>query len=196
MSIFKIMSEKDIKKLHSTALDVLDTIGLKVHSEKVRKMLAEAGAKVDNGTMMVRFPSSLIEESIKKAPKKIIYGARNPEHDLVLEQGGDTFCRPVIGAEGYIDLDTGKYRHVQLSDVPEWTRLLDGLENISYCTEVIPPDIPMNSGGDSQILRMVIENTDKHISAYSGDQAPKYFKYKRQRCGNHCKRGDRNKEYS
>lgn len=177
MHRFKILSEQEVQKLHSTSLDVLDTIGLKVHSEKVRKMLEEAGARVDHKTMLVHFPPNLVEASIKKAPKKIIYGARNPKYDLVLEPEGGTFCRPVIGAEGYIDLETGKYRHVQLSDVKDWTRLVDGLENISYCTEVIPPDIPMNNGGDSQILRIVLENTEKHISAYSGNNAPKYFKY-------------------
>lgn len=177
MNILKILSEQEIQKLHSTALDVLDTIGIKVHSEKVRKMLEEAGAKVDRETMLVRFPPHFVEESIKKAPRKVVYGARNPKYDLVLEPGGGTFCRPAIGAEGYIDLETGKYRHVRLSDVEDWTRLVDALENISYCTEIIPADTPMDSGGDSQILRIVLENTEKHISAYCGRNARKYLKY-------------------
>jgi hypothetical protein len=101
MNRFKILSEQEVQKLHSTSLDVLDTIGLRVHSEKVRKMLEEAGARVDHKTMLVHFPPNLVEESINKAPERVIYGARNPKYDLVLEPGGGTFCRPVIGAKGY-----------------------------------------------------------------------------------------------
>ena len=74
MNLFKILSEQEVKKLHLAALEILNTIGLKVDSEKVRKMLEEAGAKVNHETMMVRFPSNLVDESIKKAPQRVIYG--------------------------------------------------------------------------------------------------------------------------
>jgi len=177
MNRFSPLSEQEVQKLHSAALDILNTIGLKVDSEKVRKMLAEAGAKVNHETMMVHFTPNLVDESIKKAPQRVIYGARNPKYDLVLEPGGDTFCRPGIGAEGYIDLETGKYRHVQLSDVKDWAILVDALENISYYGGPYPSEPPLDEGGDVRVMRILLENTEKHIGAYSGKNAMKYMKY-------------------
>jgi len=177
MNRFKILSEQEVQKLHSASLDILNTIGIKIDSEKARKMLEEAGAKVNHETMMVHFPPNLVDESIKKAPQRVIYGARNPEYDLVLETGGDTFCRPLIGAEGYIDLETGKYRRVQLSDVKDWVILVDALENISYYGGPYPADPPLDEGGDARVLRILLENTEKHTAAYSGKNPKKYMKY-------------------
>jgi len=177
MNRFKILSEQEVQKLHSASLEILNTIGLKVESEKARRMLAEAGAKVNQETMIVRFPPNLVDESVKKAPQRIVYGARNPKYDLVLEPGGDTFCRPLIGAEGYMDLETGKYRHAQLSDVKEWATLVDALEHISYHAGPYPADPPLDEGGDARILRILLENTEKHTGAYSGKYPEKYMKY-------------------
>ncbi|MFC1950157.1 trimethylamine methyltransferase family protein [Chloroflexota bacterium] len=176
MNRFRILSKQDVQKLHSTALDVLDTMGLQIHSEKVRKMLEEAGAKVNHETMLVHFPPSLVDESVKKAPQRVIYGARNPKYDLVLEPGGSTFCRPGIGAEGYMDLETGKYRHVKLSDVKDWAILVDALENISYYGGPYPSDVPLDEGGDIHVMRILLENTEKHIAAYTGKNTTKYLK--------------------
>ncbi len=170
VNTFKILSEQEIKKLHSASLEVLNTVGVKVESEKVRKMLAEAGAKVDHETMMVHFPPNLVDESVKKAPKKVIYGGRNPENDLVLEPGGDIFCRPTTGAEGYIDLETGEYRLATMSDLKEWTRLTDGLENIDYCGSLYPSDVDADTR-DIRMMSVMLQNTEKHfvLQPYSGE---------------------------
>jgi len=177
VNTFKILSEQDVQKLHSASLDILNTIGLKVDSEKARKMLAEAGAKVNHETMMVQFPPNFADESIKKAPQRIVYGARNPKYDLVLEPGGATYCRPLTGVEGYIDLETGKYRHAQLSDVKEWAILVDALDNINYHAGPYPAEPPLDEGGDVRVLRILLENTEKHTAAYSGKYPERYMKY-------------------
>lgn len=170
MNIFKVLTNEEVQKLHSTSLEVLNTIGLKIHSEKVRKMLEEAGAIVDHKTTLVRFPPHLVDESIKRAPQRVIYGARNPKYDLVLEPGGETYCRPITGAEGYIDVETGKYRMAKMSDVKDWARLVDALNNISYCTAPYPDDIPVDTR-DIRIMQVLLENTEKHVEVqpYTGE---------------------------
>jgi len=170
MNIFKVLSEQEVQKLHSASLEVLNAIGLKIASEKVRKMLEEAGATVDHKTTLVRFPPNLVDESIKEAPQRVIYGARNPKYDLVLEPGGETYCRPLTGAEGYIDVETGKYRMAKMSDVKDWARLVDALDNISYCAVPYPDDVPADTR-DIRVMPVVLENTEKHIllQPYSGE---------------------------
>jgi len=170
MNIFKILSEQEVEKLHSASLHILNTIGLKVDSEKVRKVLEKAGAKVDHKTMVAHFPSNLVDETIKKAPQRVIYGARNPKYDLVLEPGGDIYNRPLTGAEGYIDLETEKYRLAKMSDVTDWAILVDALENIDYCTAPYPSDVDADTR-DIRILPVLLKNTEKHveIQPYSGE---------------------------
>ena len=170
MNIFKILSEQEVQKLHSASLNILNTIGVKVDSEKARKMLEEAGAKVNHETAIVHFPPNLVNESIKKAPQRVIYGARNPKYDLVLELGGNTYNRTLSGAEGYIDLETGKYRLAKMSDVKDWARLVDGLENIDYCALPYASDVDADTR-DLRMMPVALENTEKHFmfQPYSGE---------------------------
>jgi len=170
MNTFKILSEQEVQKLHSAALNILNTIGLRIDSEKARKMLAEAGAKVNHETMIVRFPPNLVDEAMQKAPQRVIYGARNPKYDLVLEPGGDTYCRTLSGAEGYIDLETGKYRLAKMSDVKDWAILVDALENINYFGLPYPSDVDADTR-DLRMMPVALENTEKHFifQPYSGE---------------------------
>jgi len=81
--LLRFLSNEEIQKIHSAALRVLETIGLKVESEKARKFLEEAGAKVDHKTTLVKFPSTLIEESIKKAPERFLEAVRKDRVKLI-----------------------------------------------------------------------------------------------------------------
>ena len=162
MELFTVISNKEAQKIHAMAVEVLETIGLKFQSEKARKLLAEAGAKVNHETTLVCFPPSLVEDSIKKAPKRIICGGRNPKYDLILEPGGKTYSRPLTGPEGYIDLETRQYRLTKMSDVKDWARLSDALENISYCASSYPYDVRTDIR-DILVMRVLLENTEKYI---------------------------------
>lgn len=81
--LLRFLSNEEIQKIHSAALRVLETIGLKVESEKARKFLEEAGAKVDHKTTLVKFPSTLIEESIKKSPERFLEAVRKDRVKLI-----------------------------------------------------------------------------------------------------------------
>lgn len=161
--ILKFLSDGDIKKIYSGSLYILENVGVKVDHDEGLQMLGEVGAKVDIQKRIVKFPKGLVEQSIKKAPKEFILGARNKKNDLILKYGGELYARPVSGCEGYIDLETGNYRKAQMSDSYEWIRLVDGLENIKLCTGVYPNDVPLKTR-DIRVLQAMLENTDKHVS--------------------------------
>ena len=169
MNLLKVLSDEEAQKIHSASVGVLDTIGLKFQSERARRLLEEAGAKVNHETTLVRFPPSLVEDSIKKASKRIIYGGRNPKYDLALEPGGKTYSRPLTGSEGYIDLETRQYQLAKMSDVKDWARLSDALENISYCASPYPHDVRADIR-DILVMRVLLENTEKYVEVqpYSG----------------------------
>jgi len=160
---FKILSEQEVQRIHSAALEVLNTTGVKVPNERARQLLAEAGATVNRETTVARIPTKVVEECLKMAPKRIIYGGRNPEHDLVLEHGGKMYVRPAAGMEGWIGLETRKYRGMTMSDLRNWIRLTDALANMDFCAAIYPTvDVSIKTR-DIHIMRLFLENTEKHF---------------------------------
>ena len=162
MENLKFLKTEEAKKINQTAVEILEKVGVRVKSEKVRKLLLDFGAKVENNSDIVKIPPSLTENSIKTAPKKVVYGALNKEDDLILEDNGKIFTRPLTGAEGYIDIETGEYRLTKLKDVEDWIRLVDALDNISYVSVPYPNDVRTDIR-DIQLTQLMFENTKKHI---------------------------------
>jgi len=178
MLSFKLLSNENVRRIHSASLEVLGTKGVRVMRDGALNMLERAGAKVDYHTKQVLFPSELVEQSIERAPKTILFAARNKKYDLVLSPGGITYTRTVTGSAGYIDdLTTGKYRKILLSDVKDWARLVDALENVNYCSGIFASDVPLATR-DIHIFIAMLENTEKHLQ-FSAEESgsTENFKY-------------------
>lgn len=165
----RYLNSDDIERIHQDSLEILWEMGMRMTHAKAVGMLSEAGAKVDEASNMVRFPPDLIEKSLKTVPKSIILGARNPKHNLIFGPDGGVHTRPFQGSEGYVDLRTRQFRLVNLNDVREWARLVDGLENISYCGAIFPRDVPLE-GRDVLVVKEMLGNTEKHIDFPAYDE--------------------------
>ena len=74
----QVLSADERAQLHERTLHVLATAGMRVDTAQGRRILAEAGAQVDEATRIVRFPPALVEESLRLAPKQFSLGARRP----------------------------------------------------------------------------------------------------------------------
>ena len=71
----KVISNEQIKKIHSATLEVLERTGVKMTHPRGLELLDGAGARVDGDR--VRIPAWLVEEAIRKAPSRIVLGKRN-----------------------------------------------------------------------------------------------------------------------
>ena len=80
-----IMSEEEENALHSASMQLLAEHGIRFSLAKARALLKTHGANVDEASQMVRFDPDLIMESIAKAPRGFTLQARNPKHDLMLD---------------------------------------------------------------------------------------------------------------
>ncbi len=85
--LLKVLSEDEQSQIHERTLKILSETGVRVNAEKGRKYLEVAGADVDENTKIVHFPRSMIEESLKLAPKDFTLGARRPGWDLKMNAG-------------------------------------------------------------------------------------------------------------
>ena len=103
----EVLREEQIERIHEGALEVLETIGMKVNSPSARDILAKAGADVNQETEQVRFDRGLILENIKHCPAEFTIHARNPANNLTFG-GNRIIFSPVSSAPNCSDLDRGR----------------------------------------------------------------------------------------
>ena len=64
-----MLSADERTQIHERTLHVLATAGMRVDTDQGREILRAAGAQVDEGTRIIRFPAKLVEESLALAPR-------------------------------------------------------------------------------------------------------------------------------
>lgn len=158
----EFFSRRDMDAIHATSLKILEEIGLKVTNEQAFAIFAEAGAKVDGTSKIVKFSESLIEESLSTTPSGFIWQARDPKKNLAMRDTLVHFspaaCPPFVR-----DLETGEQRPTTYKDCCNMVKINDALEHISDCfCPVFPTDVP--SGSEHfYMMRAMVENSDKCI---------------------------------
>ena len=135
----KILSDAEIQTIHNASLTVLKKTGIMIHHDEILKLVAEAGAKVDNDSKIAHLPERLIMDCIAKAKKQyILYGrdlqctARFGYGDLVLMSSP--------GQYGWIDSQTGRLRSATIKDARDAICLGDALPNIDIVGSMAQPE--------------------------------------------------------
>jgi trimethylamine--corrinoid protein Co-methyltransferase len=125
---YKPLSDQDIQRIHHTALDVLENIGLANPIPALREAVEGQGCVVgDDGRL--RFARALVEEAIAKSPKPIHYNAPNPRNDITVTNDNMVFSTSGEGVT-ILDFETRTYRPSTLLDLYDAARLVDQLEHI------------------------------------------------------------------
>ncbi|MCP4422585.1 MAG: trimethylamine methyltransferase, partial [Chloroflexi bacterium] len=122
------LSQRDIERIHDTALQVLEDIGI---AEPTPALLQ---ATLDKGCVLgedgrLRFPRALVEDVIANAPKKVFNFAPNPQNDIVLTNENLVFSTSGE-AISILDYKSRRYRPSTLVDLYDLGRLVDQLEHI------------------------------------------------------------------
>ena len=158
-----LLSDDEIASIHETSLKILLEIGIKVVSKKVQSLLAENGAKVDASRSIVKIPSSLVEEAIKKAPKEMVLCGRNPKFDLELP--AKDF--PFVATSGFSvfmrDFETGEERMTESSDLKDFAVLSDYLRQVDFFWPIVTPTELSPPVQTVHGLAISFENTEKHV---------------------------------
>jgi trimethylamine--corrinoid protein Co-methyltransferase len=162
-TLVQVLSQEERSKVHEQTLRVLGRTGVRVDTVLGRRYLRQAGAEVDDGSHIVRFPRDLVEESLRLAPKEFALGARRPGWDLPMNAGE---CTMLVDGEAMFILDrqTGERRLGTMADWLESTRLIDAVDEVGlYWTMLEPSD-----GGDTMAdyvgyLRALYGNFSKHV---------------------------------
>ena len=137
-----LLSRSEVEAIHQATLEILETSGLNVPSKTALDILHEAGANVDYKSSRVTIPERIVNEAIKKAPKTIMYCARNPKYDFVLDKKKTHF-----GTDGYAvfitDWETGRRRKSTTEDLVRWATLADYLDMVhNFWPSIAATEVP------------------------------------------------------
>lgn len=159
---FKVFSESEIKDVHEATIYLLEKIGIKIHNKTARQILKDHGAVVDDETIIVKIPRTMVEEAIDKAPSKVILCGREEKNDLILE-GSNVYLGTGGTVLNTLDLDSGKKRLTGVADVAGYAKLTDALDNIAFFVINCYPNDVKEEEVDINRFFHALKNTSKHV---------------------------------
>ena len=170
----QVLTEDEKSQVHERSLKILSQTGVRVDTAKGRRILAAAGAQVDENTRIVRFPQNFVEAALELAPKSFTLGARRPGWDKPMNAGG---CSLLLDGEGttVIDRKTAEHRPSTFNDWLEATRLADALDDIGIYWRIVQASDKGDTIADYvDYFVSLLRNFSKHIQdpIYAREQAP------------------------
>jgi len=158
---FTLLSEKQRQEIHSTSLQVLSQIGIKIPSGEVRSLLENAGCDVAEGNI-VRIPEFLVERALKSVPSQIMLYTKDGKACLKLE-GNNVYFGTGSDCHYFIDSATGERRKWTKKDIAVGSRICDALDHIDFVMSMgIASDV-MTRTADVHHFEAMITNTVKPI---------------------------------
>ena len=156
------LSEAEVLRIHSAALDALEQIGLADAPESGVAYLTGAGAILgDDGR--IRFPRALVEDTLAKANRSVTYFGRDPKYDMELS-GSRVHYGTAGAAVHMVDVMGNDYRESTLQDLHDAARITDVLDNIHFLQRpMVARDITDNLEMDLNTVYACCSGTFKHI---------------------------------
>ncbi len=170
---FKPLSDADIQRIHLSALEALETIGLADAPDSGIDVLTQAGAELgDDGRL--RFPRAMVEDALATACKDITLCGRDPAYDLQLK-GTRTHYGTAGAAVSVVDVKDHSYRDSTLQDLHDAARIAQQLDNVHFLQRpMVARDIADNREMDLNTVYACCAGTKKHIGTSFTD--PDYVK--------------------
>lgn len=142
---FEVLAKDEIQQIHSSSLELLETIGVKIQTNEARELLKENGAIVneDDNENFVKFPEDLVREKLKHVPNKFSLWGSDGSFNFEVNTEDVNFATVGTPVKIYDPLHKKRLRKSVLEDTIKQIRIVDSLKNI-MCShiDVWPNDIP------------------------------------------------------
>lgn len=159
---YQPLKQNDIERIHTTVVDILQSVGLKGATAKCIETITQAGGQLsDTGRLLI--PARLVEDTLTVAGRGFKLFAQNPDHDI--DPSGTRIHLGTSGAAvSVIDSQTRKLRDSLLSDLYDMARLADCLPNIHMFQRIcVPRDLTDPREMDLNTAYACALGTSKHI---------------------------------
>jgi trimethylamine--corrinoid protein Co-methyltransferase len=166
---FKVLSDDQVEAIYLAALEVLEDVGVRVHSPEARELLLAAGATVSSETL-VKIPPYAVKRALESAPSRIVAGNRNGERVMALQEN-NVYYGTVSDCPFIIDSASGERRQYVFADVANAARIIDAMPNIDFFMSLgLVSDVPRFTYDVHQFHAMV-SNTVKPMVITAVDKA-------------------------
>jgi len=126
---YRPLTDADMQRIHTTALDVLERIGIGGPSRELLDVALPQGCIHDRDHDRIRFPRALVEDLVAAAAKSYVMYGVDPRHDQEIR--GERVIFTTSGeAISIMDHRRRHFRPSTLVDLYDAARLADHLENI------------------------------------------------------------------
>ena len=127
----QVLSEAEKAQVHERTLKVLGTVGMRCDTAEGRRILADAGARVDEATRMVRFPPELVERSWPRRGRSSRCTAAG-RAGASPSTPASSRCSPTAAPRRSSTRQTGERRPTTHADWLAATRLHDALDDVGF----------------------------------------------------------------
>jgi trimethylamine--corrinoid protein Co-methyltransferase len=167
----QVLSEDEKAQVHERTLGVLAQVGVRCDTEEGRRILAAAGADVDEATRRVRFPDGLVDHLLAQATRSFTLHGRRPGWSFTAGAGHFTLLSDG-GATSTYDVAAGARRATTQDDWRAATRLLDALDDVGlyWCPTEYDADYE-RPGGFVRYYTDVFATFGKHVQDSFGTPA-------------------------
>jgi trimethylamine--corrinoid protein Co-methyltransferase len=167
---YKPLSERDMQRIHETALKLLETVGLAQAIPTCVEAMTARGCYL-NAQGRLCIPRGLVEDTLASCARNFVLHGRDPKHDM--EPSGNKVYFGTAGAAVHIvEPETKTYRESVLADLYDAGRIVDNCEHIHfYQRPVTARDMLTGHDLDINTMYACIAGTQKHVGTSMVDPA-------------------------
>jgi trimethylamine--corrinoid protein Co-methyltransferase len=158
----QFLSQETIERIVAEAYDLLSDPGVRVHSDRAMRLLAEHGAEVDFEAQVAHIPADMARQAVETAPSSFyLYDADG--QPAVHYGDDDVQFDPGSAAIEIVDHGARHSRDPVTADFVRFIKLADGLGALdAVATSLVCTDVPQDVS-DLYRLYMVLLYTRKPV---------------------------------
>jgi trimethylamine--corrinoid protein Co-methyltransferase len=154
------LTDDDKAAIYEAALEIMATVGQRVHHPEALDLLRAAGAEVVDD--LVKVPRELVEKARRTAPPVIEVYGRDGVHAMSLGRYATCFGNG-SAVTSVFDLETGEHRPTVLADGEMAARLCDALPQVDFVMAYAHPGDHDPHVALLESFRAMVRNTTKPL---------------------------------
>jgi trimethylamine--corrinoid protein Co-methyltransferase len=154
------LGRQECEKIHVASLEVLERVGVDVHDERAREILAGGGARIDG--LRVRLPEYVVARALDTVPRRLTLHDRHARV-AIRAWGYQTYYGGGSDCLNVLDHRTGQRRRPTLQDVEEAARLQDALPELDFVMSMFLPEDVDPRIYDRYQMEVMLNHTTKPI---------------------------------
>ena len=139
LQTMEVLSSEEVETIHETTLQLLEEIGVMVHSKESRNILKENGCIVDesadNPYHYVKYPRHVVEKFMKTVPSEFTLHGVDGSFTHTVNTKSTTFATVGTPVKMYAPEKKRGVRDSVLADTISQIRIVDALKNV-VCSHV------------------------------------------------------------